>query len=163
MHLRGLKKKKRAVLKWPAERPCGETSMRVRVFYKLQQTSCGWALPKRVEESRASPSPRHALKRRQDALRARPPARHFVTWSVCQPRKKNNSNEMTALSSWELCVKYALFVFNFIFWVSENIQLGWLLIIQRKNHSWQLSFTLGWRRYVRIQYAFTRHWCDLLV
>lgn len=25
---------------------------------------------------------------------------------------------MTALSSWELCVKYALFIFNFIFWVS---------------------------------------------
>lgn len=25
---------------------------------------------------------------------------------------------MTALSSWELCVKYALFIFNFVFWVS---------------------------------------------
>ncbi|RVE56513.1 hypothetical protein OJAV_G00221790 [Oryzias javanicus] len=25
---------------------------------------------------------------------------------------------MTALSSWELCVKYALFIFNFIFWLA---------------------------------------------
>lgn len=27
---------------------------------------------------------------------------------------------MTALTSWELCVKYALFIFNFVFWVSLN-------------------------------------------
>ncbi|XP_076578972.1 CD9 antigen-like [Chaetodon auriga] len=31
---------------------------------------------------------------------------------------------MTALSSWELCVKYALFIFNFVFWLAGTAVLA---------------------------------------
>lgn len=39
-----------------------------------------------------------------------------------QFNQPSNTAGMTALSSWELCVKYALFIFNFVFWVSWKIQ-----------------------------------------
>lgn len=62
---------------------------------------------------------------------------------------------MTALTWWEVCIKYAFIVFNFIFWVS-HIFKNWMRLLSN-------NFMCFWNEFKLILciyffFFFTKHW-----